>query len=168
MSEILSRGKQKNNGQWVEGYYAQAKWHLDEKETHIIFPIDLTLYPRSEFSEYKTVIPETVGRYTTCIDKNKKKIFEGDVVQYLTDDDFDCQSIVKFGAYRQDGSGGEYRGTKCIGFYVEVDNFTCPDWCDNEPERFPYHMRQQNILEVASKCEVIGNIYDNPELLEGE
>ena len=100
-------------------------------------------------------------------DKNGKEIYVGDVVQYNTYDDFDCQSIVNLGKYWQDGSGGEYRKTGCLGFYVEVDNFTCPDWCEDEPEHFPHHMRQQNILEVANSCEVIGNIYENPELLGG-
>lgn len=105
---------------------------------------------------------------STCeSDKNGKEIYVGDIVQYNTYDDFDCQSIVNLGKYWQDGSGGEYRKTGCLGFYVEVDNFTCPDWCEDEPEHFPYHMRQQNILEVANSCEVIGNIYENPELLGG-
>ena len=100
-------------------------------------------------------------------DKNGTKIFEGDIVQYLTYDDFDCQSVVKFGEYKQDGSCGEYGARICLGFYVEVDNFTCPDWCENEPECFGDYQKQQNILEIANECEVIGNIYDNPELLGG-
>lgn len=112
------------------------------------------------------VIPETVGEYTNLTDKNGKKIFEGDIVQYSTYDDFDCQSIVKFGEYKQDGSDGEYKASDCLGFYVEVDNFTCPDWCDNEPERFHDYLKQQSLAEIASQCEIIGNIYDNPELLE--
>ncbi len=104
-----------------------------------------------------------------CVpDKNGKEMYVGDIVQYINPDDFDCQSIVKIGEYIQDGSGGEYRGRTCLGVYVEVDNFTCPDWCEDEPERFPYHMRQQNILEVANNCEVIGNIYENPELVKNE
>lgn len=31
---------------------------------------------------------------------------------------------------------------------------------------FSNYLKQQNILEVARYCEVIGNIHDNPELLE--
>ena len=155
----LCRGKCKDNGEWVEGYYCCELY----SNTHYIMVWCYGSYAELQSFE---VVPETVGRYTSKTDKNGKKIFEGDIVQYLTDDDFDCQSVVRFGEYIQDGSGGEYRGTKCMGLYIEVDNFTCPDWCDNEPEYFRDYMRQQNILEVASKCEIIGNIYDNPELLD--
>lgn len=112
------------------------------------------------------VIPETVSQYTSLKDKNGNKIFKCDIVQYLTYDGFDCQSVVKFGEYEQDGSDGEYKASDCVGFYVEVDNFTCPDWCDNEPERFHDYLKQQSLAEIASQCEIIGNIYDNPELLE--
>ena len=113
------------------------------------------------------VIPETVGQYTGLTDKNGVKIFEGDIVQYNIYDDFDCQSVVKFGEYNQDGSAGEYSARKCIGFYVDVDNFTCPDWCEDAPDYFPKHFIQQNVLEIARDCQVIGNIHDNPEILEG-
>lgn len=116
---------------------------------------------------FSQVVPETVGQYTGLTDKNGTKIFEGDIVEYITFGDFDCQSIVKFGKYDQDGSGGEYHPEHCLGFYVDVDNFTCPDWCKNNPDYFCDYLKQQNILEVANTCEVIGNIHDNPELLKG-
>lgn len=164
MREILFRGKTLT-GKWVEGaYYKQEEYYGSKEDADIIIQSKESL-SYDQALDYFVVIPETIGQYTELTDKNGKKIFEGDIVQYLNDDDFDCQSVVKFGEYKQDGSGGEYSGRKCIGFYVEVDNFTCPDWCDNEPERFPYHMWQQNVLEVASKCEVIGNIFDNTEIL---
>lgn len=161
MREILFRGKRKDNGERVDGYYC-----VFNGVSHRIY----TGYAETDCGEYYPdcyeVIPETVGQCTELTDKNGKKIFEGDVVQYLTYDDFDCQSIVKFGVYKQDGSDGEYKASNCLGFYVELDNFTCPDWCGNEPEMFHDYLKQQSLVEIASQCEVIGNIYDNPELIK--
>lgn len=166
MREILFRAKTLSDdeyidcGEWIEGFYT-----CFNGEEHRIY----TGYSETDcgdhYPDWFSVDPKTVRQYSGLCDKNGNMIFEGDIVQYITYDDFDCQSVVRFGEYKQDGSGGEYGGRKCIGFYVEVDNFTCPDWCEDDPEYFPYHMRQQNILEVASTCEIIGNIYDNPELL---
>lgn len=153
MREILFRGKQPQ-GNWSYGGLIQSANNF-----YISIEID-----KGFMCAY--VKPETVGQYTGLTDKNGKKIFEGDIVQYSTYDDFDCQSIVKFGEYKQDGSDGEYKASDCLGFYVEVDNFTCPDWCDNEPERFHDYLKQQSLAEIASQCEIIGNIHDNPELLE--
>lgn len=161
MREILFRGRDLsgvNNHSWAFGGLDTT----NKEYPQIIF-ID-------RFGNWCRIFvePETVGQYTGLTDKNGKKIFEGDIVQYLTYYDFDCQSIVKFGEYKQDGSDGEYKASDCLGFYVEVDNFTCPDWCDNEPERFEDYLKQQNLAEVSEECEIIGNIYDNPELLEVE
>ena len=167
MHDIKFRGKRIDNGEWIEGYYYKAKYYRTDDELcdYITVP-----HPKeyNEPSSHYIVDPDTVGQYTGLTDKNGKKIFEGDIVQYLTYDDFDCQSVVKFGEYKQDGSCGEYGARICLGFYVEVDNFTCPDWCENEPECFSDYQKQQNILEIANECEVIGNIHDNPELLEGD
>ena len=104
-------------------------------------------------------------QFTGLHDKNNNKIYEGDIVRYNTDDDFDCYSIVKFGTYKQDGSGGEYSGRECLGFYVDVDNFTCPDWTEDDASYFPHYLCTQNLNEVCSVCEIIGNIYENNELL---
>jgi len=158
MREILFRGKRVDNDEWEYGYYCETENQTLHK--FLIVPSYASICYGLD------VIPETVGQYTGLTDKNSTKIFEGDIVQYNTDMDFDCQSIVKFGEYKQDGSGGEYTIRKCLGFYVEVDNFTCPDWCENDTDCFSEYLWEQNLLEVANKCEVIGNIHDNPELLK--
>ena len=169
MREILFRGKTVDNGKWIEGYLLVCG--ITGK--HFILPTgDVIKVTESDevgiadclkLFAYE-VIPETVGQYTDLTDKNGNKIFEGDIVRHNTYDGFDCHSVVRFGKYNQDGSGGEYHPTVCLGWFVEVDNFTVPDFL--EPTNFEDYLKTQNLLEVALNCEIIGNIHDNPELLE--
>ena len=163
MRENLFHGKRKDNGEWVEGYYCAFN-----DVSHRIY----TGYAETDcgefYPDYYEVIPGTVGQYAESPDKNGKMIFEGDIVKYSTFDGFDCRSIVKFGRYKQDGSGGEYKASDCLGFYVEVDKFTCPDWCDDSLEAFHDYRKQQSLAEIVSQCEIIGNIYENPELVRNE
>ena len=155
--KTLYKAKRVSDDKWIVGYYVEQ---YGLKQIYLPNGVD------SEFGfDAYHIWDGTLCRYTGLSDKYGNLIWENDIIQYNTYDDFDCQSVVKFGEYEQDGSGGEYNGRKCIGIYVEVDNFTCPDWCDNEPEWFPDYMWQQNILEVASECRVIGNIFDNPEIV---
>lgn len=154
MREILFRGKRVDNGEWVYGYY--VRYGFTGREKDYIVPSHASALYAVE------VIPETVGQYTGLTDKNGTKIFEGDIVQYISDD-FDCQSVVLFGEYLQDGSGGEYLPTKCYAFYVEVDNYTAPDYYDNLC--LPDYLKYENLKQVDNNCVIIGNIHDNPELL---
>ncbi len=160
MREYIFHGKRKDNGEWIEGYYVKVEKLDKSGYEHFIIEEDAN-------GSSHLVVPESVGQYTGMNDKNGRKIFEGDIVQYQTYDDFDCQSVVRFGVYTQDGSGGEYAGNRCLGFYVDVDNFTCPDWCENDPSCFSGYLYQQNINEVATDCEVIGTVFENKDLLEG-
>ena len=154
--EILFRGK-RGDGKWLYGLYS------DDYVYDTDFPCIVPLRSEPDDGDW-AIDRSTVGQYTGLTDKNGKKIFEGDIVRYNTYDDFDCHSVVCFGKYNQDGSGGEYHPTVCFGWFVEVDNFTVPDFL--EPTNFEDYLKTQNLLEVALNCEIIGNIHDNPELLE--
>ena len=92
----------------------------------------------SNDKERYEVAPETIGQYTDLTDKNGKKIFEGDILQ-------NPKGVVFNKQYK-----GVVTYSFAFGKYVAAYDDVEFEACD-----FPY-------------LEVIGNIYDNPELLEGE
>ena len=95
-------------------------------------------------------IPETVGQFTGLTDKNGKKIFEGDIVRYVNPDGDAISGTVSYGEHA-------YSGTHDIGFYVEWQR---PGWA--------MHLRDDlGFWTNFRKIEVIGNIHDNPERLNG-
>ena len=88
-------------------------------------------------------------------DKNGKFIYEGDILKY----EYPAVTYVApvyFGKYEQDGSGGEYGPTECLGFYVDLLHEEKGDW-----------NKLSSLLEFHEDggCEIIGNIHENPELL---
>lgn len=86
------------------------------------------------------VIPHTVGQYTGLTDKNGKKIFEGDICGCF------CNTQVFIVEYCKD---------RCGYFF---DDCIKSGGCGPAPEC---------LGNLRDTIEVIGNIYDNPDLLEG-
>ena len=148
MREILFRGKREDNGKWVEGYYGQfhnRPIHEGENSHQIFVPMeDATVFGSMIGGLWHEVVPETVGQYTGLIDKNRKKIFEGDIVDYKN-------NVVRFGKHDIGCCGCCYDSHQTVGFYIS----DADDAIARADE------------EAWEGLEVIGNIYDNPELAKG-
>lgn len=131
MREILFRGKTKNDD-WVEGWFCGAT--CDDP--------DGDAYQSSQIIEKNSlfwveVIPETVGQYTGLTDKNGTKIFEGDVMRFVSPDLEEPSAIRYVVEYIEDG------------FALRVAGRNLMEEFDGVPELY----------------EIIGNIHDNPELV---
>ena len=140
MREILFKAKRKDNGEWVEG----SLLVLDDGSYKIV-----TSCLVGDVENVLTVCaydvdPDTVCQCTGLTDKNGNKIWENDIVL-----------DVEFGEYRAVVEYGVFNCSCCYGVYgwtLEPIGGSC-QVCD---------------IRETSMVEVIGNIFDNPELLKGE
>ena len=149
MREIMFRGKRIDNGEWVDGHYhcTDYIWRGEEIRKHYILP--------QNAGDAYAVIPETVGQYTGMTDKNGKKIFEGDIIK-SDNGKQSAISVVKFGEYYPKM------------FYKMLDMF------DPGRKKLPavgVHAKSvdkgEEMILFQSPCvTVIGNIHDNPNLVE--
>ena len=87
------------------------------------------------------VRPDTICQYTGLTDKNGNKIWEYDVVEVTYRDSRFAENYTEIGFIKYFNSSARYRYV----FKEEAWNFDC-----------------------STEIEVIGNIFDNPELIGGE
>ena len=142
----ICRGKRKDNDEWIEGYLIQGNKTYIATTEAINYMVVSTSYMAS--IELVEVIPETVGQCTTLTDKNGKPIFKGDIVESRASEN--QEDWKKWVVGFSDGS-----------------------FCFNrEISKKRKHKHEENLLCVDEielyGLTVIGNIHDNPELLEME
>ena len=134
----ICRGKRKDSGVWIYGDLI-----IDQYGKYYIHPntnaFSVNEYNLAKCIQMIEVIPETVGRCTGLKDKNGKRIFEGDVV-LASSQKWRCAVV----------------------FDNENARFICHT--NDKPCRLVYVSMQYK--DNTSALEVIGNIHDNPELLE--
>lgn len=141
MRDILFRAKRIDNGKWVYGYYIKTHDYLDNREIHLIIGIDSTAFPANEITDTNEVNLETLGQYTGLTDKNGMRIFEGDIVNYFGKDFLNCLVTFDKGSF----------------WFEFLSEYT----------RKIRNQKRDLIFSNVSVCgEVIGNVYDDPELLE--
>ncbi len=145
MRDILFRGKSKDGDGWIEGYYFRGFDPYSEDGTPIRHCIaDLPPFG-SEVYEY------TVGQYTGLKDKNGRKVFEGDILRI---------------ARLSDGMGTYYFPAAEYPAKVVVKWDFCAWQWEVVGQRDKYYIHFPDAW-CHYECEVIGNIYDNPELIGG-
>lgn len=140
MREILFRAKRIDNGEWVEGQYAYILNPLTESGE----PIKHLICNGTNIFNNE-IDPETLCQYTGLKDKNGKRIWENDIVD---------ASEEWWSACGPAGHNSPIIKVEWLEGLTGFDPFANYD-CDC------------GVYIDASGCEVIGNILDNPELLEG-
>ena len=139
MREILFRGKRVDNGEWIEGGVLQTEGWTEISAIND-YPGSIFEPPSCDVDNFE-VIPKTVGQYVGIKDIKDKKIFEGDIVKF--------KRVNALGYTTSRVGEVKYYDELPI-FYIYANTGDAWDWVDCE--------------EIV----VIGNIHDNPELMERE
>lgn len=137
MREIKFRGKRIDGQGWIYGWLRQTGHQEIQKKNGQYIRTE-KYYQIQEKYISQFVEEETIGQYTGLKDKNAKEIYEGDIVKAYYNNKYYITSISYSEEYAQ-------FVTKCNEVIF-----------DNEP---------LGDIEKADR-EVIGNIYNNPELLK--
>lgn len=138
MREILFRGKPLGN---LHGKFIYGSLGVIDTDL-------CAIYHCFEFNddEMQLVDIDTVGQFIGLTDKNGKKIFEGDIIKQINSyDKLVMTGVVRFSKSSQ---------------FVISHTYTGKENC--------YKRGKKKAFAIKINCEIIGNIYDNPELLEVE
>ena len=125
-----------SDGEWVEGDLLQTRYHSGHIEYQIM--------PQTPVSSAYPVLSETVGQFTGLTDRNGvKMIFEGDICRFKYLNDVHVGEIV----FNVTTASFVMRYQSIVGVYGEKAT-------------------HKMLLSACDNIEVIGNIHDNPELME--
>ena len=140
-NKYLYRAKRLDNGEWIDGYYVKVM-NMYDKEVHLIFEPTTIFYSSGETDGFVEVDRSTICQCTGLKDKNGKLIWENDI----------CDRKEK---------------------YLEIIKYNKGDWTldysysKGKESGYCYCNLGFYALE-QEYVEVIGNIFDNSELLESE
>ena len=144
--EIKFRGKDYQTNKWAYGFLFMGKGDDNRDYAFILQDKGLKVGAAREdnaiefpYDEVHLVDKETICQYTGLKDKNGKKIYEGDIVKSIS-------GKIGYVIFLQQE----------MGYVVVWDN------CDTRLG----HRNRGGGYEYGESIEIIGNIYDNPELVK--
>lgn len=151
MRQIKFRGKRPNSGKWITGSLIQ------------LFGFSYIVNDEHKNADCSTeVLSDTVSQFTGLVDRNGKEIYEGDILEE------------RFVACDRQDTGlidGEY----CSGHYIETKRFVANMNLDYENDLITVGffdggcdklLEEDELYNYPSGIYLIGNIHDNPELLD--
>lgn len=168
MREILFRAKAINrikgreyrtsykNGDWVYGLVTEM---YDDRFPNLPATMRNTDGVSNIDVDYKSI-----GQYTGLTDKNGTKIFEGDIIRYADNDEYEMylESI----ECPEEYEGVDFSKMWTVDEVVYGDKISYPAFDLNAHDFDCNGLAEINESGGQWFYEVIGNIYDNPELLE--
>lgn len=139
MEKMNFRGISSHKGEWVYGYY----WYDNFMKVH-----NIQVEEWCDLGWNVKIERKTLGVYTGISDKNGYDVYESDIVKTNAG-----LMVVKFGEHSYDSAKEMIDGIylPCWGFYLESP---CGSYC-------------VNISKLSEEIEVVGNVFENYELLEG-
>ena len=155
MREILFKAKRIDNGEWVEGCLV-----IDHSRSNLF---EYRMQPVESGVLYAPPIdPETLCQFAGLYDKNGNKIWENDILMcHGNPKDLAKVLFGEFGVRNiETGSIVD----KVVGWHYEVVPTDAISRC--EPFCWPMPLTKDYINRC--EMEVVGNIFDNPELLQEE
>lgn len=159
MREILFKAKRLDNGEWVEGFYHYTNYIYPD--TNKLAFTKYFIMPINSQDAYE-IRPDTICQYTGLTDKNGNKIWENDVLcGHGNKDDL---AKVLFGDF-------DVIDVETIDTVDRVYGWhTKPIPTDRLSRYLPFclPMSLTDFYINRSEYEVIGNIFDKPELTENE
>ena len=149
--EIEFRGKDINDNKWVYGFYSQFHNRpvVDEPNSHQIFEIlpdekSIRLFKTSIGGIWHIIDENTLGQFTGLCDKNGKKIYEGDIIK------------------------SHYGSIYIVKYFADWSGFSLKlVFLNTEGKLIRATGRQHLYKNDCTRLEILGNVWDNPELLGG-
>ena len=147
MREIIFKAKRKDNGKWVEGYLFDNGFDGEEKK-YFIGGLIIEKYNGTACDEWDVtgidfceINPETICQFTGRCDKNGKKIWENDILMAHLDESYPDDVTYETVEWGVAGWVGHEAGCTDREYLDEFD---------------------------LEHFHVVGNIFDNKELLQEE